>query len=55
MDKNELRSLLRDVSEGRLSPDDAVMKIKTEPYRDIGYAKVDMHRGVRQGINTCPR
>ena len=32
-----------------MSVDDALLKLKEEPFEDIGYAKVDMHRRVRQG------
>ncbi len=38
------------VRDGSLSVDDALLQIKTEPYEDIGFAKVDIHRGVRQGV-----
>ncbi|MFQ9515705.1 MAG: nickel pincer cofactor biosynthesis protein LarB [Eubacterium sp.] len=50
MDKKELKALLNQVAEGVISPDDAVMKIKMEPYKNIGFAKVDTQRGIRQGI-----
>ncbi len=29
--------------------DDALLKLKTEPYDDLGFAKVDLHRKIRQG------
>jgi hypothetical protein len=38
------------VQNGSLSVDDALLKLKTEPYEDIGFAKVDLHRKVRQGV-----
>ena len=40
----EIRQLLEEVKEGRVSVDDALLKIKTAPFEDIGYAKVDLHR-----------
>ena len=46
---SELRDVLEQVRAGELSVDDAVARIKTEPYHDIGYAKVDLHRKMRQG------
>nr|WP_241158224.1 nickel pincer cofactor biosynthesis protein LarB [Adlercreutzia sp. ZJ138] len=46
---NELRKMLEQVRAGELSVDEALGRIRTEPYRDIGYAKVDLHRKVRQG------
>ncbi len=50
MDKNKLKKLLEDVREGRVTPDEAALELKTEPFEDLGYAKVDTHRGIRQGI-----
>ena len=47
---SELRKLLEGVSDGSVSVDDAVLKLKKKPFEDIGYAKVDMHRKVRQGV-----
>ncbi|MBR5968887.1 MAG: nickel pincer cofactor biosynthesis protein LarB [Lachnospiraceae bacterium] len=45
----EIRSLLEDVKQGRVSVEDALLKIKTAPFEDIGYAKVDLQRKTRQG------
>ena len=33
-----------------MSVDEALLKLKAAPYEDIGYAKVDLHRKVRQGV-----
>ncbi len=49
MDGSELRDVLKEVADGRMSVDDAVLRLKREPFDDIGYAKVDTHRGMRQG------
>ena len=51
MNKDELKNMLREVAGGSLSVDEAVTKIKLQPYDDLGYAKIDVHRGVRQGEN----
>ena len=51
MDKSEMTELLRDVAEGRVSPEDAALKLKMQPFREVGgYARVDLHRGIRQGV-----
>ena len=51
MDKVELNELLKKVAAGELSPDDAALQLKMEPIKEVGeYAKVDMHRGIRQGV-----
>ena len=46
---SDTRKLLEAVQQGAMSVDDALLAIKKEPFADIGYAKVDMHRGIRQG------
>lgn len=46
---NETKRVLEAVKNGEMSVDDALLKIKTQPFEDIGYAKVDMHRKIRQG------
>lgn len=49
MNKDELKSILDDVAQGKISAEDAAVKFKTEPFEDLGFAKVDHQRGVRQG------
>ena len=44
---SEIRKILEGVQNGRLSVDDALLKIKMEPFEDIGYAKIDLHRKSR--------
>lgn len=46
---DEIRQLLEGVRNGSVSIEDALLKLKLKPFEDIGYAKVDMHRAVRQG------
>lgn len=46
---SEIKQVLEAVRDGGLSVEDAVLKLKTRPFEDIGYAKVDLHRKVRQG------
>lgn len=46
---SEIKKVLEAVSQGELSVDDALLKLKMEPFEDIGYAKVDLHRKIRQG------
>ena len=51
MDKTEMTTLLRAVADGAVSPEDAALRLKMQPIQEIGeYAKVDMHRGIRQGV-----
>ena len=48
MDDN-LRSVLTDLAEGRISVPEAELRLKTAPYRNLGYARIDFHRRLRQG------
>ena len=47
--RHDTLQLLRQVAEGRATPEEALLRLKREPFEDLGYAKVDLHRGVRQG------
>ncbi len=46
---NEIRNILEEVKSGRMSVDDALLHLKDEPFEEMGYAKVDLHRKIRQG------
>ena len=46
---SELKQMLEAVRDGGMTVADALLKIKTPPFADIGYAKVDLHRKARQG------
>ena len=46
---SDIRQLLESVKSGETSVDDALLEIKKAPFEDIGYAKVDLHRKIRQG------
>lgn len=50
MNKDELLSLLGDVKSGNMPIEHAAKLIQNEPYEDLGYAKVDHHRELQQGI-----
>jgi NCAIR mutase (PurE)-related protein len=49
MDQHELLKLLKSVESGGLSPDRAIERLKHLPFEDLGFAKVDHHRALRQG------
>lgn len=51
MERYELRKLLEGVASGATSVDDAVAKVSTAPFDDLGYAKPDVHRAVRTGAS----
>ena len=45
-----LEDLLRGVSEGRVPVADALEALRALPFSDLGFARVDHHRGLRQGV-----
>ena len=46
-----MTELLKGVADGTTSVDDAILRLKMEPIKEIeDYAKVDLHRGLRQGV-----
>ena len=50
MDEPALRQLLDDVRAGVLSADDAVARLRRLPFADLGFARADHHRMLRQGM-----
>lgn len=51
MERRELRELLTAVASGDATPGEAEERLATTPFEDLGYAKPDVHRGVRQGVS----
>ena len=49
MHKNELEELLKGVKKGEIEIDLALGRLKSLPFEDIGFAKIDHHRTIRQG------
>lgn len=50
MDAVSLRKLLEQIQDGRLSPDEAVARLRHLPFEDLGFAKIDHHRRLRAGM-----
>src|SRR5216684_1544177 len=50
MNQLELLKILESVKSGDLSPDKAIERLKHLPFEDLGFAKVDHHRALRQGF-----
>lgn len=50
MKEAQIRDLLEQVKDGDINIDEAVTKLRTLPYEDMGYAKVDYHRELRSGF-----
>lgn len=50
MNAESLRQLFDQVRKGKMSPDEAVMRLRHLPFEDLGFAKVDHHRALRNGM-----
>jgi pyridinium-3,5-biscarboxylic acid mononucleotide synthase len=50
MNSQALRKLFDQVRKKRLSPDEAVERLRHLPFEDLGFAKLDHHRALRQGM-----
>jgi NCAIR mutase (PurE)-related protein len=51
MDASEIELLLKSVHEGQTSASTALERLKNLPFEDLGFAKVDHHRDLRQGFS----
>lgn len=47
--RDDLRALLDEVRSGATSSEDALERLSTLPFRDLDFARVDVHRELRQG------
>src|SRR6266540_3248511 len=50
MNPQALRKLFDQVKKKQLSPDEAINRLRHMPFEDLGFAKVDHHRALRQGM-----
>ena len=50
MNPSSLRALIDQVASGECTPDDAVRQLRRLPYADLGFARIDHHRDLRQGM-----
>jgi len=49
MDQEQLRLLLEQVKSGSVEVDSALDRLRHMPFEDLGFAKVDHHRAIRNG------
>jgi len=50
MDKSKLEDLLTSVQDGKTSVDEALKRLESLPYENLGFARLDTHRDLRQGL-----
>src|SRR5262250_667540 len=49
MNESDLRNLIEALRTGKLGADAAIERLRHLPYEDLGFAKIDHHRSLRQG------
>ncbi|MCL2094231.1 MAG: nickel pincer cofactor biosynthesis protein LarB [Treponema sp.] len=49
-EKEDILDLLHKVGRGEVSPEEAAGQLRKEPFTNLGYAMIDYHRSIRQGI-----
>jgi len=50
MNGTHLRAILEEVRRGSLDVEEATARLRDLPYQDLGFARLDHHRGLRQGL-----
>jgi len=50
LEKEKIRELLADIRDGKVEIDDALRTLRSLPYEDLGFAKIDTHRDLRKGF-----
>ena len=46
MKQSELMNILDDVATGKVTKEEALLAIKEEPFKDMGFAKIDIYKKV---------
>ncbi len=46
----EIKQILASLERGDITSEEALLKLKAAPFDDLGFAKVDNHRSIRQGV-----
>jgi NCAIR mutase (PurE)-related protein len=55
--ENKIKNLLKQVQEGKLSIDEGMENLRDLPFKDLDFAKVDLHRELRRNVAEviyCP-
>ena len=47
---SDARDILDKVAKGEMTPEEAELQLRMKPFVDLGFAKPDLHRGMRQGV-----
>ena len=55
MESDAIEKILESVAAGKTTPAEALLSLKKEPFTNLGYAKVDHHRALRQNAFATGR
>ena len=50
MNRAQLAQLLSNIAEGKVTPEAGLQQLRFLPYEDLGFARIDHHRSLRQGV-----
>ena len=50
MTEDQIRKILQEYKTGALTPDEALHRLRSLPFEDLGFANIDHHRSLRQGF-----
>lgn len=50
MNRSDLKKIVTDIYNQKVTPEKAIEMLRHLPYEDLGFASVDHHRGIRQGF-----
>src|SRR2546426_4202091 len=50
MTEEQIRKILDEYKRGALTPDEALHRLRSLPFEDLGFANIDHHRPLRQGF-----
>lgn len=50
MDREKIRQLLIDLQANQIDVEEALTRLQSIPYEDLGFARLDLHRDLRQGL-----
>lgn len=50
MNKDDLKNILVSIQKNKITVDKALHKLRSLPFKDLEFAKVDTHRGIRRGF-----
>ena len=50
MEQSEMKKILELIRDGEISPEEAMLRIREAPFTDLGFARIDNHRQIRQGF-----